>query len=69
MGIVVKISYVYSVFLLGSKMATIVSIGIGAIIYTMSLFLIGTITSKDLEILPKGEKLAKKLRKIGLLRY
>lgn len=50
-------------------MATIVSIGIGAIIYTMSLFLIGTITSKDLEILPKGEKLAKKLRKIGLLRY
>ena len=68
MGVVVKIAYVYGAMIIGSKLATLVSIGIGAVVYGISLLLIGAVTSEDFEMLPKGKVIAKKLKSIGLLR-
>lgn len=68
MAVAVKISYVYGAIILGSKLATLVAIAIGAIVYGLSLLLIGALTTEDFEMLPKGEMLAKKLKRIGILR-
>ncbi len=68
MGVVVKLSHVYSIDIFGDKIATVVSIGIGAVVYGISLLAIGAVTTDDLEVFPKGDKLAKLLKRIGLLR-
>ena len=49
---------------LGSQnLATLGSIVIAALVYGVSLFLTGAITKEDLELIPKGEKLARFVRK------
>lgn len=68
MAVLVKISYSYGVTMIGSKLATVVSIGIGAIAYGFSLLMFGAVTAEDLELLPKGSTISKKLKSIGLLR-
>ena len=68
MGVVVKLAFVYGDNLLGEKLATIVSIGLGAAVYGVSLLAIGAVTTEDLEAFPKGDKLAKLLKRVGLLR-
>lgn len=68
MGVVVKLTHFYGVGIIGTKLATVVSIGIGAIVYGISLLAIGAVTTEDLEAFPKGDKLAKLLKRIGLLR-
>lgn len=50
-------------FLGSQNLATLGSIGIAAVVYVVSLFLTGAITKEDLELIPKGEKLAKFVRK------
>ncbi len=45
----------------------IVSIGLGGIVYVMSLLLIKGVAKEDVLVLPKGEKIAKTLEKYGLL--
>ncbi len=49
---------------LGSKnLATLGSIAIAAVVYVICLFLTGAITKEDLELIPKGEKLSRFVRK------
>ena len=68
MGIVVKLTHFYGVDIIGGKLATVVSIGVGAVVYGISLLAIGAVTTEDIESFPKGDKLAKLLKRIGLLR-
>ncbi len=46
---------------------TIIGIGLGAVVYAISLLLIKGIAKEDVAVLPKGEKIAKMLEKYGLL--
>ena len=68
MGIVVKLTHFYGVDIIGGKLATVVSIGVGAVVYGISLLAIGAVTTEDIQSFPKGDKLAKLLKRIGLLR-
>lgn len=52
---------------LDSKLSCIVSIGFGASIYAIVLLFIKGIVKDDVEMLPKGEKIAKVLEKFKLL--
>ncbi|WIV13042.1 polysaccharide biosynthesis protein [Proteiniborus sp. MB09-C3] len=68
MTAIVWVSYRYTSGILGSKISTVLSIGIGGIAYVIALLLSGALTSEDFELLPKGEKLAKKLKSKRLLK-
>lgn len=50
-----------------SRLTTIVAIGVGAVFYAISILLLKGIVKDDLEMIPKGEKIAKVLAKFGLL--
>ncbi len=62
------VTYRYTNVILGSKLSTVLSIGTGGIAYVISLLLSGGLTIEDFELLPKGERLAKKLKAMGLLK-
>ncbi len=47
--------------------SAVISVGLGAIVYAISLLLIKGIAREDVAVLPKGEKIAKTLEKYGLL--
>ncbi len=47
--------------------STVISIGLAVVVYAVSLLLIKGIAKEDVIVLPKGEKIAKKLEKYGLL--
>lgn len=51
----------------GNTIATVVSIGCGAVVYFVSLLLIKGFARDDVEMLPKGKQIAKVLEKVGLL--
>ncbi|WP_130808090.1 putative polysaccharide biosynthesis protein [Senegalia massiliensis] len=68
MTLIVSLSYNLLDGFIGSRLATLTAIGLGGISYGFALLLTSTITSKDFELLPGGNKLAIKLKKIGLLR-
>ncbi len=51
-----------------SRGATIVTIGIGGLVYVISAFLVRAIKREDILILPKGEKLAEILGKFRLIK-
>ena len=61
-------TYKYMASTFGGNMATILSVVVGFIVYVLSLLIIGTITSNDLEILPAGKKITRILKLLGLLR-
>lgn len=48
--------------------STIVAIAFAAIIYVIVLFLVNGITKEDVIMLPKGEKIAKRLEKLKIIR-
>ncbi len=50
-----------------SRLTTIVAVGVGAVFYAISILLLKGIVKDDLEMIPKGEKIAKVLAKFGLL--
>lgn len=54
-------------FGLDDKLSCIISIGLGATVYAIVLLFTKGIAKDDLEMLPKGEKIAKVLAKFGLL--
>lgn len=68
-GIIVKIFPCdTSVSIINSNtIGTIAGIGLGAIVYFVSLILFKGIMKEDVSVLPKGEKIVKKLEKYGLL--
>lgn len=68
MTITVALSYSYAAPILGGKIATVLAIAIGGLVYGVMLLLLGSITERDFDLLPGGEKLANILKSIGLLR-
>ena len=67
-GIGAKVSYLLFDILFSERLATVGAIGVAAIIYGISIFMTKEITKKDFLMVPKGEKIAKVLEKIHLLR-
>lgn len=64
MAVATGVSFRLFKSLLGSQnLATLGSIAIAAAVYVVSLFLTGAITKEDLDLIPKGEKLARFVRK------
>lgn len=55
-----------SIFNMGT-ISAVISIGLAAVVYAISLLLIKGIVKEDIIVLPKGEKIAKVLEKYGLL--
>lgn len=68
MTLVVWYSYGFTTPIIGAKLATVASIIIGAIVYGLMLLLLGSITSRDFDLLPGGTRIAKILKSVGLLR-
>lgn len=68
MGISVWGIYNFLISSLGNRYSTIISIGIGALIYGILLILTGSITSEDLSLIPKGKKIGEKLEKFNLMK-
>ena len=67
-GIGAKISYYVFDILLSERLSTVGAIGVAVIIYGFAILLTKGITKKDFLMIPKGEKIAKVLEKIHLLR-
>jgi len=64
LAVVVWLSFKLCKTVINSQgLSTLISIAIGVIAYVISLFLTGAITSEDLALIPKGEKLKKFVRK------
>ncbi len=68
MAVVAKLSHVLFSILIGDRLATIVAIVIGALVYFFLLLATGSLTYEDFELFPKGEKIAKKLVKLKLIK-
>ena len=68
MAIIVFLSYSFLMNFVGGKLATIVSVLIGVIVYGVLLILTGAITNEDLSLLPKGNKIGKKLERFKLFK-
>ena len=52
---------------IASRFAVLVSVAVGALVYLIALFLLKAFKKEDIEMLPKGEKIAKTLEKYSLL--
>ena len=63
-----KGGYWLGTLFLPERIATVFAIGCAALVYFLVIFWIRAITERDFKMLPKGEKLAKYLKKIHLLR-
>jgi len=60
-------SYTGLAFLTGGRLATVISIFVGAAAYVIALVKIKAIVEEEIEMLPKGAKLIRLLKKAGLL--
>ncbi len=64
MAVAVEVMFRVVKATIGSQnLATLVSIAVGGVVYLICLFLTGAITKEDLELIPKGEKLKRFVRK------
>ncbi|HZK33414.1 MAG TPA: polysaccharide biosynthesis protein [Tissierellaceae bacterium] len=68
MSVFAWLSYNLLINLLGNRFVTIIAIGIGALIYIILLIITGSITSGDLSLIPRGEKIGEKLEKFNLMK-
>ena len=70
MGVVVLLSYdAVMTYTFHNTLATMIAIVCGAAVYGVMLLLVGGVSSRDVEKVPRiGQKLAALLRKLGLLR-
>ena len=50
-----------------SRLTTILAVCVGGVFYAISILLVKGIVKDDLEMIPKGEKIAKVLAKFGLV--
>ena len=62
MAVTAKVSYNFLCAPLGNSLATLGAIALAAAVYGVLVLALRIITKEDLEMLPKGEKLAKILR-------
>ncbi len=63
MAIAVWASFKLLVGIFGQSISTLLSIAFGVIFYVIFLFITGAITEEDLDLIPKGDKLKKFVRK------
>jgi len=63
MGVVARVSYELFQGFIGSSKATIVGVGVGAIVYFALLIITGALTREDLELMPKGKKIGRLIDK------
>jgi stage V sporulation protein B len=68
MGIIVYVTYRLAFPIVGNSLSTILSIAVGGAIYGLMLLITGTMVEEDFELLPKGDKIAKILKKAKLLK-
>ena len=68
MGLVVYFTYRLAFPIIGNTLSTVVSIAVGGTIYGLMLLITGTMVEEDFELLPKGNKIAKILKKAKLLK-
>jgi len=68
MAIIVRFSYGFLLKIIGGRLSTILSIGIGGLAYVILLIVTGTITEEDIKFIPKGERLGRYLDKFKLLK-
>lgn len=68
MGVIVYLAYSLVYPILGNTLSTVISIAVGGTIYGLMLLITGTIVEEDFALLPKGDKLAKILKKAKLLK-
>ena len=64
----VKLAYRFVVGMIGNSLATIVSIGVGAIVYVVLVFALGVISKEDLLKMPKGNKIYRVIKKLKLMK-
>ena len=68
MALAAKFLYLGLLGIVGSKLATVIAIIIAAIVYFILLLLTGSLNYEDVVLLTNGEKIAKKLNKLGILK-
>lgn len=66
MGVMARITYQILVGALGNSKATLLGVGVGALVYFSLLLFTGAITREDLELIPKGKKLARLVDKFTI---
>ncbi|MBO3444066.1 polysaccharide biosynthesis protein [Clostridium sp. CCUG 7971] len=68
MFVVVKLGYGLLSGIIGGKLATVIAIAIGAVVYGLVLLFIGGIKKEEVLTMPKGNKIYKLLKKLNLMR-
>ncbi len=63
-----KVSYMAANIILSNRLSTVVAICFAVLVYGVTILLIKGVSKKDFFMIPKGEKIAKILEKIHLLR-
>ena len=66
MGVMARVTYQILVGVLGNSKATLLGVGVGALVYFSLLLFTGAITREDLELIPKGKKLARLVDKFTI---
>lgn len=66
MAIAAFLSYLFLMDIIGEKLATIVAVLVGVLVYGVFLIITGAITEDDFNLLPNGDKIGKKLSKFKL---
>ena len=67
MFIAVKICYGLVSMVFGNAISTIISIGVGGVVYVVVLLAIGGLKKDEILIMPKGEKIYRMLKKLKLM--
>lgn len=64
MAVCVHFAYLVFEMIAGNSIATLLSVAVGVGVYALAMLLIKGVTEEELRMLPKGEKLARALKKI-----
>lgn len=68
MAVAAMLSYYFLMDIVGGKLSTIIAVIVGGILYVILLIITGAITSEDLHLLPKGDKIEKQLSRFKLMK-
>lgn len=68
MAITVKLGYAFLLTFISDRLSTLLSVMIGALVYLILLIVTGTLTQNDMALLPKGDKIAKKLERFKIFK-
>ena len=68
MGVIVYFAYRVLSPRLGNAIPTVISVGVGVVVYVIMIFLTRAISAEELERLPKGKGIVRLLRKVRLVR-